>query len=78
MGVEFFLIFVIVVLAIGAFFFFSGAFGLGKAARERRQSGPDSPTHTYVENKSAARTPHSEDTDAIRERAEKDPNTDIR
>jgi hypothetical protein len=78
MGIEFFLILVVVVLAGGALFFFSGAFGLGKAARERRPSGPDNPTHTYVENKTAARSPHAEDTDAIREQAEKDPNTDVR
>jgi len=48
MGVEFFLLLLIAVLAVGAFFF-SGSFGVAKAAINAESDG-ERRVHAYVEN----------------------------
>jgi hypothetical protein len=76
MGVEIFLIVLIVVLAVGGFFFFSGSFGLGKAQGD--DQGGRRPKHAYVENNTAARPVGVDTADEVKARAEDDPDTEVR
>ena len=76
MGVELFGILVIAVLAVGAFFFFTGSFGIAKKG-EGGEEG-DRPTHAFVENDTKQRTFGVDSGDETRSRAEDDPDTEVR
>lgn len=78
MGAEITLIIIVIVLAAGAFMFFSGTFGVGKAARERERSSGGTPRHAYVENETSARSPGSDEKEQVKERAVSDPDTEVR
>ncbi len=77
MGIEFVLLILLAIIGVGAFFFFSGSFGVAKAA-----SGGDRdegrPTHAYVENETDERLFGSDSTEKVRRGAEEDPETEVR
>ncbi|MBA3300751.1 MAG: hypothetical protein H0T15_02690 [Thermoleophilaceae bacterium] len=78
MGVELFGLVVIVVLAVGAFLFLTGAFGVASTAK---RGGEDEakPKHAYIEDDTDARIVGGVETaDQVRALAEKDPDTDVR
>ena len=77
MGIEIFLIVLIAIAAVAATVFFTGSFGVAKAAREggRRERRP---THVYVENETEERNFGSDGTEHVRRRAEEDPDTEVR
>jgi len=77
MGVELFLLVLLGVLAVGAFLFFTGAFGAA-ASRPDSEEG-SKPEHVYVESDTSARIAGAEDsTDRLRDEAESDPGTEVR
>ena len=77
MGVELFGILVLVVIAVGAFFLFTGAFGVAKKAEGGRDRSVR-PTHAYVENETDEKLYGLDTADQTRARAEDDPDTEIR
>ena len=77
MGVELFGILFLFAIAAGAFFLFTGSFGIAKKA-EGDGSAEDRPTHAYVENETKERTFGLDTTDDARARAEDDPDTEVR
>jgi hypothetical protein len=77
MGVEFFLLLLLAVIAVGAFLFFTGAFGA--ASTRPGPKGDSKPKHVYVESDTNARIVGGEaSTDRLRAEAEGDPETEIR
>ena len=77
MGIEFFLLIVIFGLAVAAFLFFSGSFGLAKAGGKEEVSG-ERPTHSYVEDATKAKTFGADSSDHVRTKAEGDPSIEVR
>jgi hypothetical protein len=77
MGIEFFLLVLLAILGVGAFFFFSGSFGVAKAGTgDERDDGR--PPHVYVENETKERSFGTDSTDRVRRQAEEDPDTEVR
>jgi hypothetical protein len=77
MGIEFFLLILLAIIGIGAFFFFSGSFGVAKTAADDDRDG-GRPTHTYVENETEERLFGVDSTERVRRGAEEDPETEVR
>jgi hypothetical protein len=77
MGIEFFLLLVIVILGIAGFLFFSGSFGAAKAGRAGSDD-EDRPAHAYVENPTKEKAFGVDSSDEVRTRAESDPDTEVR
>jgi hypothetical protein len=77
MGIEFFLLLLLAIAAVAAAIFFTGSFGVAKAASDR-EDGEARPTHVYVENETKGRTFGTDSTDEVRRRAEEDPGTEVR
>ena len=69
MGIEFFLLLVVFILAVAGFMFFTGSFGLAKAGPKRDERG-NRPTHAYVAPETRERTFGADSRDATRARAE--------
>ena len=79
MGVELFLLLIIVVLALAGFFIFGGSFGAAKADSELGDEGRvKRPTHIHPGDDSATRFVGADTKDEIRKHAEQDPNTETR
>ena len=79
MGIEFFLLLVIVILGIAGFLFFSGSFGAAKAGRAGSGADDeDRSAHAYVENPTKEKSFGVDSSDEVRTRAESDPDTEVR
>jgi hypothetical protein len=77
MGIEFFLLILLGIIAVGAGMFFSGSFGVAKAGAGRGR-GKRRPTHAYVENETNEKLFGMDSSEQVRGRAEDDPNTEVR
>lgn len=77
MGIEFFLLLLLIVIGVGAMIFFTGSFGVAKAAADGDEDGAR-PTHAYVENETEGRVFGADSTEHVRRRAEEDPGTEVR
>ena len=77
MGPELFGLILLVILAVAAVLFFSGAFGAGAAGSGTK--GESQPKHVFAEKDTSERIVGGEETaDRVRAEAERDPETEIR